>query len=484
MAPSLYAYIGMCQPIGEPGSLGFMVDLKLELVNVPVSDVDRAKAFYADRAGFHLDHDHTVSDELRFVQLTLPGSACLIAFGTGLSDKAPGSVGGLQLVVDDIEAARSELAGRGVDVTDVQVFRGSFVFFSDPDGNGWAVQQLPLGNSRPRQPHPTDTVVVASPHAHDPIAGGRLTGRVPRRATTISNPARLDDTLGEAALGDAHTLLDGCRVAREAQPGWAATPAPVRGRTVQQFGRLVEENAESLARLITREIGKPLRESRGEVQEVVDTCNFFLSGRRLYGQTVPSEMVDKQLFTFRTPVGVAAIVTAGNSPVAVPSWYIVPALVAGTPWCGSRPSTHRQPQKPSRSCCCMPVCLLAFSMVSPTARPRSRGSTRRSRAISSTRSASGSTSRAAHRRARRRHLKTPCLELGGKNPLVVMPDADLDLAVEGALFSGFGTAGQRCTSLGTAIVHADVHDDFLDRFSKAVSQAPIGDPPRTCSTGP
>ena len=83
-----------------------------------------------------------------------------------------------------------------------------------------------------------------------------------------------------------------------------------------------------------------------------------------------------------------------------------------------------------------------------------------------------------------RHLKTPCLELGGKNPLVVMPDADLDLAVEGALFSGFGTAGQRCTSLGTAIVHADVHDDFLDRFSKAVSQAPIGDPPRTCSTGP
>ena len=137
--------ISVCVKLsGEPGSLGFMVDLKLELVNVPVSDVDRAKAFYADRAGFHLDHDHTVSDDLRFVQLTPPGSACSIAFGTGLSDKAPGSVGGLQLVVDDIEAARSELAERGVDVTDVQVFPwGSFVFFSDPDGNGWAVQQLP-----------------------------------------------------------------------------------------------------------------------------------------------------------------------------------------------------------------------------------------------------------------------------------------------------------------------------------------------------
>src|SRR6185436_10975981 len=93
---------------------------------------------------------------------------------------------------------------------------------------------------------------------------------------------------------------------------------------------LVEENAETLARLITREIGKPIRESRGEVQEVVDTCSFFLGeGRRLYGQTVPSEMPDKQLFTFRVPVGVAAIVTAGNFPVAVPSWYLVPALLCG-----------------------------------------------------------------------------------------------------------------------------------------------------------
>jgi catechol 2,3-dioxygenase-like lactoylglutathione lyase family enzyme len=120
-----------------------MVDLRLELVNVPVSDVDRAKAFYTDQAGFHLDHDHTVSDDLRFVQITPPGSACSIAFGTGLSDKEPGSVGGLQLVVDDIEAAHAELAGRGVEVTDVQDFPwGSFVFFSDPDGNGWAVQQI------------------------------------------------------------------------------------------------------------------------------------------------------------------------------------------------------------------------------------------------------------------------------------------------------------------------------------------------------
>lgn len=120
-----------------------MVDLKLELVNVPVADVDRAKAFYVDQVGFNADHDQTVTDDLRFVQLTPPGSACSISIGTGLSDAEPGSVQGLQLVVDDIEAAHAELAGRGVEVSDVQDFAwGRFVFFADPDGNAWAVQQI------------------------------------------------------------------------------------------------------------------------------------------------------------------------------------------------------------------------------------------------------------------------------------------------------------------------------------------------------
>ena len=119
------------------------MDFKLELVAVPVSDVDRAKAFYVDQAGFNADHDHRVSDEIRFVQLTPPGSACSIALGTGVIDTPPGSVQGLQLVVEDIEAARDELSGRGVEVSDVQDFPwGRFVFFSDPDGNGWAVQQI------------------------------------------------------------------------------------------------------------------------------------------------------------------------------------------------------------------------------------------------------------------------------------------------------------------------------------------------------
>ena len=121
------------------------MDWKLELVAVPVSDVDRAKDFYTEKAGFNVDHDHTVSDEIRFVQLTPPGSAFSIAFGKGISQVAPGSAQGLQMVVDDIEAARGELIERGVETGEVQDFPwGRFVFFSDPDGNGWAVQELPV----------------------------------------------------------------------------------------------------------------------------------------------------------------------------------------------------------------------------------------------------------------------------------------------------------------------------------------------------
>lgn len=119
------------------------MDWKLELVHIPVSDVDRAKAFYTEKIGFNADHDHTVNEQIRFVQLTPPGSACSIAIGTGLgSDAAPGSVQGMQVVVPDVAAARAELLERGVEVGEVQDFPwGSFIFFSDPDGNRWALQQ-------------------------------------------------------------------------------------------------------------------------------------------------------------------------------------------------------------------------------------------------------------------------------------------------------------------------------------------------------
>ena len=118
------------------------MDWKLELIALPVSDVDRAKSFY-ERVGFHADHDHKVSDEIRFVQLTPPGSACSIAFGNGVSDMEPGSMRGLQVVVDDADAAHAHLVAQGIDASEVQEFPwGRFVFFSDPDGNGWSIQQI------------------------------------------------------------------------------------------------------------------------------------------------------------------------------------------------------------------------------------------------------------------------------------------------------------------------------------------------------
>jgi catechol 2,3-dioxygenase-like lactoylglutathione lyase family enzyme len=135
-------------PFGPYGNGRSEMDYKLELVAIPVSDVDRAKEFYVERAGFTLDHDHTVGDDVRFVQLTPPGSACSIAIGKGVTDAHPGSVRGMQMVVMDIEEAYAELAGRDVAVSEIQDFPwGSFVFFEDPDGNRWAVQQI---EPRPR----------------------------------------------------------------------------------------------------------------------------------------------------------------------------------------------------------------------------------------------------------------------------------------------------------------------------------------------
>jgi alpha-ketoglutaric semialdehyde dehydrogenase len=320
------------------------------------------------------------------------------------------------------------------------------------------------------------------------LIAGKASPDAPGGTLSIANPAHLDEIVAEARLGDAETFVDACRVARDAQRTWAGTPAPVRGHAIQQFGRLVEENFEALSALITREIGKPIAESRGEVQEVVDTCNFFLGeGRRLYGQTVPSEMADKQLFTFRTPIGVAAIVTAGNFPVAVPSWYIVPALV-----CGNAVVWKPAEYTPATAEAFAQLLLHAglpegvLNLVLADGAQTFDGLERAlDEGVLDKIGFTGSSDVGARiGELAGRHLQTPCLELGGKNPLVVMPDADLDLAVEGALFSGFGTAGQRCTSLGTAIVHERVHDEFVSRFDTAVRTASIGDPMQPVLYGP
>jgi alpha-ketoglutaric semialdehyde dehydrogenase len=320
------------------------------------------------------------------------------------------------------------------------------------------------------------------------IVGSRTLEDAPGGHASSTNPARTGEVVAEVLLGDAGTFVEACRVAREVQAEWAAVPAPIRARAVQKIGRIVESNKEALARLITREIGKPYVESLGEVQEIVDTCDFFTGeGRRLYGQTVSSEMPDKQLFTFRMPVGVAAIITAGNFPVAVPSWYLIPAITCGNAvvW---KPAEYTPAISDALGRLFLhgglpdgvlnvvqaegPVAFDGLEKALDVGLVDKVGFT-----------GSSETGRKIGELCGR-HLQSPCLELGGKNPLVVMPDANLDLATEGALFSGFGTAGQRCTSLGTVIVHESVHDDFLSRFAQAVEEASIGDPTKDVLYGP
>jgi aldehyde dehydrogenase (NAD+) len=315
------------------------------------------------------------------------------------------------------------------------------------------------------------------------VIDGEARTDAPGGHLTSTNPAKLDEVVAEVGLADAATFVDACAAARAAQKAWAKVPAPARGRVIAQVGRLFESNKEALSQLVTREVGKPIAESRGEVQEIIDTCDFFIGeGRRLYGQTVPSEMPDKQLFTFRTPVGVAAIITAGNFPVAVPAWYLVPAILCGN-------AVVWKPAEYSPA--------LGDAMVKIFHAGGVPGG------VLNLVQADGATTFAGLEQALEkglvdkvgftgssavgskigeltgRHTQSPCLELGGKNPMVVMDDADVDLAVEGALFGGFGTAGQRCTSLGTAIVHESVHDEFVQKLDARLKEAAIGDPGST-----
>src|SRR5918997_3900356 len=312
------------------------------------------------------------------------------------------------------------------------------------------------------------------------VVGGRKLEDAPGGTVGSVNPARKDETVAEVLLGDAGTFVEACRAAGEAQGEWAGVPAPIRSQVIKKVGRIVERNKEALARLVTREIGKPYIESLGEVQEIVDTCDFFTGeGRRLYGQTVPSEMPDKQLFTFRMPVGTAAIVTAGNFPGAVPSLYLVPAILCGN-------AVVWKPAEYSAAIGSALAQLLhaggvpkgVLNLVQADGAATFAGLERAlEEGLVDKVGFTGSSAVGAEIGALcGRHVQNPCLELGGKNPMVIMPDADIPLAVEGALFGGFGTAGQRCTSLGTAIVHESVHDEFVSKLDARLREAAIGDP--------
>jgi aldehyde dehydrogenase (NAD+) len=302
------------------------------------------------------------------------------------------------------------------------------------------------------------------------------------------NPTNLSDVVVETKLATADDIAAAARRAKAAQKAWAKMPAPARGRVIANAGRLFENNKEALSKLVTREMGKVYREALGDVQEVIDTCDFFLGeGRRLYGQTVPSEMPNKNLFTFRMPVGTALIITAGNFPAAVPSWYIIPALLTGNSvvW---KPSEFTPAVAEAMTAIFHAAGVPKDVLITVVAEGKETfegmvkgldegtinkvgftGSTEVGRLIGAKVG---------------EYIQSACLELGGKNPMIIMPDADLELALDGALFAGFGTAGQRCTSLGTLWIHDSVYDKFLKMYADKVASSKVGDPMQDVLFGP
>jgi aldehyde dehydrogenase (NAD+) len=294
-----------------------------------------------------------------------------------------------------------------------------------------------------------------------------------------TNPANQRDEIGKFPESSAADVERACLAAKDAFQKWRNVPAPVRGQVLGRAAGLLREHKNSLAKLVRREIGKVNKEALGSVQEAIDTAEFFLSeGRRLYGQTVPSEMRFKELQTYRRPFGVCGIITAGNFPVAVPSWKIIPALLCGNTivW------------KPSQDA---PATAMYFALILQAAGlPKGvlnvvQGGASAGQSVLEM-VESGLIQKIAFTGSSAvgkkigevcgRNLQVPTLELGGKNPLIVMEDANLDLAVEGALWAAFGTAGQRCTSLGNLILHQSIATEFTERFLERVDALRVGDP--------
>ena len=311
------------------------------------------------------------------------------------------------------------------------------------------------------------------------IINGQLTTSSDGATFTSINPAILADTLGEFPHSTKSDVDEALDAAHAAFPGWAATPAPTRGQIIGNMGRLLMEHKDAIVALETREIGKTLKESAGSVQEAIDTCLFFQSeGRRLYGQTVNSELPDKELFTYRRPLGVCGIINACNFPAAVPFWKMIPAIICGNT------CVWKSPQDAP---------LLSFALariMHESGLPdgvinlvHGKGSSTGQHLVDAVDegkvnkiSFTGSTAIGKMiGEICGRNLVSASLELGGKNPLLVMPSANIDNAVEGAYWGAFGTAGQRCTSLGNLILHEDIYDEFMEKFMAKVKTTTIGD---------
>ncbi len=307
------------------------------------------------------------------------------------------------------------------------------------------------------------------------LIGGERRGAASGRTFESRNPARHAEVVGVFAQSSAADVDAAVAAAQRALPGWRSTPWPRRGEVILAAATIMEQRKEDLARLMTREMGKVLTEARGDVQEAIDMGKFIAGeGRRAFGETVPSELRNKWAMTMRQPLGVVGCVTPWNFPIAIPSWKIFPAVMAGN-------TVVFKPAEDTPLCALRFVEILEEAGLPPgvvnvvfgdeeagdavvrhpgTAAIFFTGSAETGRLIAAT---CGSM------------LKKVSLELGGKNGIVVMDDADLDLAVEGALWGAFGTAGQRCTASSRLIVERRVLGDFTDALVSRAQALRVGD---------
>ncbi len=291
------------------------------------------------------------------------------------------------------------------------------------------------------------------------------------------NPAHPDDVVGEYPTHGPSDVDAAVARAAAAQRDWARVPAPARAEIVAGAAAVIARDKDAMTTLVSREAGKVLVEAGGDVQEAIDMAHFVAGqGRSAWGETVPSELGDKLCWTTRQPVGVVGMITPWNFPVAIPSWKIFPALLAGN-GVVIKPSEHAPACCEAFAAACTEAGLPAdlLQVVHGFAEPAAALAVHPGvQALSFT--GSVPTGRKVAAAAMETGPRLVSLELGGKNAMVVRPDADLDLAVDGAIFGAFGTSGQRCTSTSRLITHPDVAGELVDRIVKRSGELRLGDP--------
>jgi aldehyde dehydrogenase (NAD+) len=306
--------------------------------------------------------------------------------------------------------------------------------------------------------------------------GGKWVDAISGATFENRNPANWQEVIGIFPDSGDKEVAAAVKSAREAFDAWRLTPAPARGDILRRVGDIMTQRKDAIARDMTREMGKVLAETRGDVQEGIDTAFYAATeGRRLFGHTVPSELPDKFNMSIRQPIGVAGVITPWNFPMAIPTWKIFPALV-----CGNCVVFKPASDTPLTATAFVEVLLeaglpekvinLVHGSGSQVGQPivahpdvalvSFTGSSRVGKQISRTASDS---------------LKRVSLELGGKNAQIVMPDAELALALEGVLWGAFGTTGQRCTATSRLILHEKIYDEFLDMLLAATRKLRLGD---------